>query len=470
VRRPRGLQGISVLVVDPDRRVREWFEDEFGGGTASEVALIESADGANEAQSLCDRYRFDVMVVERDLPEGPGIAWAQRFRDAERAPEIIITSARADLDTAMECLHSGVADFFPKPLQAAVLLNALRRCSERIARNPRGAVVAGTGRCLLRGELMGQSRQMAEVCTIIERAAPMPVTVLIEGESGTGKELAARLVHKLSGCRGKFVPVNCGSISSELLESELFGHAKGAFTGAHQQREGLFAAANHGTLFLDEIGEMPLSMQAKLLRVLDEHEIRPVGSDRQLAVDVRVIAATNRSLLDQVHNGKFREDLFFRLNVLVLTMPPLRERREDIAELIHHYAQRLAREFDRPALHFSSREMRALERYDWPGNVRELINLIERCLLLGKPPQDCLEGQSLAPVARDSAGAGEGYPLDWSLRDIGRAHTLRVLAATGGNKSRAARRLGISRKTLDRNLKAWHEPGQPGAADGRQLG
>jgi DNA-binding NtrC family response regulator len=204
---------------------------------------------------------------------------------------------------------------------------------------------------------------------------------------------------------------------------------------------------------------MPLSMQAKLLRVLDEHEIRPVGADRQMAVDVRVIAATNRSLLEQVHNGKFREDLFFRLNVLALTMPPLRERRDDIAELLHHYAQRLAREFDRPALRFNSREMRALEKYDWPGNVRELINLIERSLLLGKPPLDYLEGQTLAPVARDSAKTGDDYPLDWSLREIGRAHTLRVLAATGGNKSRAARRLGISRKTLDRNLKAWREPG-----------
>jgi len=277
----------------------------------------------------------------------------------------------------------------------------------------------------------------------------MPSTVLIEGKSGTGKELAARAIHEWSGRSGSFVPVNCGAISAELLESELFGHVKGAFTGAHQAREGLFSYANGGTLFLDEIGEMPLSMQAHLLRVLEEHNIRPVGSNREMAVDVRIIAATNRDLAEEVRKGNFREDLYYRLNVLSICMPSLQERMDDIPLLAQHFVNTLSAELGVTAPLLGEPEIAKLKAYNWPGNVRELKNVIERCLLLNKSPSQCMTGplSKSTPVVEDV----DRLQLDY----IERRHILRVLEQEKGNKSAAARLLGVSRKTLERKAQAW---------------
>lgn len=457
-----GFQGIAVLIVDPDRGVRRQIQRQL----EPNAALVDTATSLEEADALHSRCRYDVMVVERELPDGSGIDWARRLNGRDAAPAIIILSREAKVDIAVTCLRAGAADFLVKPVVGNDLTAAVTRCAGWRRSTQRRRVEALTGASSDADEvdeLIGRSLPMVRLCEQIRMAAPTPVTVLVEGESGTGKELAARSIHRLSGRKGRFVPVNCGSISPELLESELFGHAKGAFTGAYHQRDGLFCAADRGTLFLDEVGEMPLPMQAKLLRTLDEKEVRPVGSDRQTKVDVRVIAATNLTLGRQVRKGEFREDLYFRLNVLSLVMPPLRERSGDIAELANFYVARLARQLDVPPIVFSHEELEAMERYHWPGNVREMINLVERCLLLARNPLDYFaEQQVSAGGPTESAGH---YPLQWSLREVGKAHTLRVLDSVDGNKSRAARRLGVSRKTLERNLRVWsQEQDSPGFA------
>ncbi len=303
------------------------------------------------------------------------------------------------------------------------------------------------------GELVGESAALRELRRVLRRVAPMPSTVLLEGETGTGKELAARALHRWSGRTGRFVPVNCGAFTPELLEAALFGHVKGAFTGAQQAREGLCLHASGGTLFLDEIGEMPLSLQAHLLRMLEQRRVRPVGADREVAVDLRVVAATHRNLAEEVAAGRFREDLYYRLNVLRLRLPPLRERREDIPVLVRHFVQCLARDLGREAPPLRAADLQPLMDHPWPGNVRELRNVVERCLLLGTRPARCLD--ALAPPAGhpDPAGA------DLRLASVERRHILHVLALEGGNKSAAARRLGIARKTLERKLKEWRAAG-----------
>lgn len=304
--------------------------------------------------------------------------------------------------------------------------------------------------------IIGKSPAISDMCAVVKRVAPAASTVLIEGETGTGKELVARAIHALSGRGGPFVPVNCGSISPELLESELFGHTKGAFTGAHSSREGLFSYARDGTLFLDEISEMSLAMQAKLLRTLEEKCVRPVGADREVPVNARVLAATNRQLASEMSEGNFREDLFYRLNVLAIMVPPLREHPDDILALADHFSLLLSRELGVAPLPFTHEDIAQMQAYPWPGNVRELRNVIERSLLLGKLPGDFF---TTAASAQPGGGvdAGNGLPLSWRLDEVEKHHMLRVLDSNAGNKSRAARSLGVSRKTLERKLKSWSE-------------
>lgn len=302
--------------------------------------------------------------------------------------------------------------------------------------------------------IIGRSAAMRELAAVIRRVAPSSTTVLLEGESGTGKELAAASLHRLSGRSGRFVAINCGSIAAELLDSELFGHARGAFTGAGQDRDGLFRHAEGGTLFLDEIGEMPLFLQAKLLRVIEARKIRPVGTEQELAVNVRLIAATNRSLPALVEQGRFREDLYFRLNVMVLRMPALRERPEDITSLAEFFGEAFASELDLPPLRLDAAGLRKLQAHAWPGNVRELRNLVQRAMLLGTSPDACLRMLPLDPVVGQQRGRS-GYPLELSLAEVRKRHMTRILRACDGNKSEAARRMGISRKTLERKLRGW---------------
>jgi len=290
---------------------------------------------------------------------------------------------------------------------------------------------------------------MGSLCDVVKRVAPMPTTVLITGESGTGKELVARAIHRLSRRKGNFAAINCGAITAELFESELFGHTKGSFTGASQARDGLMSYAEGGTVFFDEIGEMPPLMQAKLLRVLEQRTIRPVGSNREVPVDIRVIAATNRDLNLAVEQGEFREDLYHRLNVVALRVPPLRERPDDIQVLGRYFLKGFSDKMGIQAPRIGDGEWLRLREYSWPGNVRELRNMVERCVLLNRLPSACLDGD-----AAEATGAGHDAE-DLSLESVERRHIHAVLELSGGNKSEAARRLGISRKTLERKLKRW---------------
>jgi DNA-binding NtrC family response regulator len=284
--------------------------------------------------------------------------------------------------------------------------------------------------------------------------------VLIEGESGTGKELVARQLHLLSGRSGAFVPVNCGAIAPDLLASELFGHTAGAFTGAKGNREGLFSYASGGTIFLDEIGEMPMNMQTALLRVLEQRAIRPVGSEKEVDINVRVIAATNRLLIDEVEAGRFRRDLFYRLNVLNIVIPSLRSRPDDVAELTHYFTLQLSQELGIKDVIWSHEDLQVLQQHDWPGNIRELRNMIERCILLGKPPAEYWK-KPASVMVNDAMG----YPLNWPLKEVEKQHVTKVVDNHNGNKSAAARDLGVSRKTLDRKFKDWLNHAEEGHED-----
>jgi len=283
----------------------------------------------------------------------------------------------------------------------------------------------------------------------VQRIAPTPSTVLIEGETGSGKELIARALHGLSKRGGPFVAINCGSIAPELFESELFGHVKGAFTGALQARDGLFLHADGGTLFLDEVAELPLPMQTKLLRVLEERQIRPVGSEREVPINVRMVTATNRDLNAMCAAGEFRLDLYYRLNVLPIQVPPLRSRRDDIPLLVEHFFSVLSAETRLIPVELRHSDWQQLHDYHWPGNVRELKNVVERTLLLGRLPRDSFA------TPDELAENTSGYPSSWSLERVERAHMETVLASVKNNKSAAARQLGVSRKTLERKQLLW---------------
>jgi len=303
---------------------------------------------------------------------------------------------------------------------------------------------AASDHLLLRDKLIGHSPEIATIREMITRVAPLPTSVLITGESGTGKEVTARSVHALSDRADKpFVPVNCAAIPTDMIEAELFGHVRGAFTGADSSREGLFMHAQGGTLFLDEIAELPLPTQSKLLRAIEVRRVRPVGSEREVPVDLRFICATNADLEKAVEEGRFRSDLFYRINVLHIAMPPLHDRGDDVIELAELFLEKLSAQLGMVRLELDDRVAEAFRAYDWPGNVRELRNLMERSLILGQFPAELAGGRS-------------GKPSDAStLEDVERRHILSMLEEAGGNRSEAARRLGISRKTIDRKLAAW---------------
>ncbi len=436
----------SVLVVDDEPGIRSFLQR----GLGKYFSLVETAENVERADELRQRCHFDLIIADIRLPGCNGVEWVTRLREQGTTTGVIFITAHADLESAVAALRAGAEDFIMKPFRMEQIVTAVKRYLEQkeiqrenfVLRRQVEQIYESAG-------LVGECDLIRGVCDVLKRVAPMPSTVLIEGESGTGKELAARAIHEWSGRNGSFVPINCGGMSAELLESELFGHVKGAFTGAQQAREGLFSYAKGGTLFLDEIGEMPLSMQVHLLRVLEEHKVRPVGSNREVPVDVRIIAATNRDLAEEVRQGRFREDLYYRLNVLSIRMPSLRERKEDIEVLARHFVHTLSTQLGVEPVPLDSRQLARLYAYHWPGNVRELRNVIERCLLLGSTPDRCLSH----PVGVDDEVCEEEDDL--LLETVEKRHILRVLDAQDGNKSAAARLLGVSRKTLERKMKAW---------------
>ena len=457
----------SVLVVDDEPGMVSFLQRSL----TPRCGWVATAGSVEQAAELLSRRHFDLIVLDIALPGRSGVEWLHQLRDQGFAGDVVLMTAYADLETAIDALRAGAADFLLKPFSVAQMLNAVKRCFERSSLRRENFV--------LRRELdqrddsvegmIGNSPIIREVCTRIKRIAPTPSTVLIHGESGTGKELAARALHRMSPRStgrdaGPFVPINCAAIAEEIIESELFGHIKGAFTGASSGREGLFYYARGGTLFLDEISELPLPVQAKLLRVLEERRVRPVGSEQEVPVDVRVVVATNRDLVAEVTAGRFRSDLYYRLQVVEVRMPPLRDRIEDLPDLVHYFIDQLSARLGVSGFACDEAALSRLSRYTWPGNVRELKNLIERSLILGYCADDfALDDEiavSPAPSAGDTAfDYAEGITLesgdDESLAAIERRHILGVLDTCKGNKSEAARRLGVSRKTLERKCAAW---------------
>ena len=438
----------SVLVVDDEPGIRSFLQR----GLQKYFSLVETAADVESAEQLRQRCHFDLIIADIRLPGRNGVDWVTSLREQGAGTGVIFITAHADLETAVAALRAGAEDFIMKPFRMEQMVTAVKRFLEQQRVQRENFVLRRQVEQLYEGSgLVGGCDLIRSVCDVIKRVAPMPSTVLIEGESGTGKELAARAIHKWSGRSGSFVPLNCGGLSAELLESELFGHVKGAFTGAQQAREGLFSYAKGGTLFLDEIGEMPMSMQVHLLRVLEERTIRPVGSNREVPVDVRIVAATNRDLGEEVKQGRFREDLYYRLNVLSIRMPSLRERKEDIEVLARHFVETLSADLGVEAPTIGPAELSHLQAYHWPGNVRELKNVIERCLLLGSSPSRCLSHG----VDRENPVSDQEEAGSLTLGEVEKRHILRVMEQEGGNKSAAARILGVSRKTLERKMKAW---------------
>jgi len=444
----------SVLVVDDEPGMVSFLQRSL----EARCGWVAVAGSVERAEDLLNRRHFDLIVLDIALPGRSGVEWLHQLRDQGFAGDVVLMTAYADLETAIDALRAGAADFLLKPFSVAQMLNAVKRCFERSSLRRENFV--------LRRELdqrddsvegvIGDSPVIREVCARIKRIAPTPTTVLIHGESGTGKELAARALHRMSPRgegrdAGPFVPINCAAIAEEIIESELFGHVKGAFTGATSGREGLFYYARGGTLFLDEISELPPPVQAKLLRVLEERKLRPVGSEQEIPVDVRVVAATNRDLVAEVAAGRFRSDLYYRLQVVEVRMPPLRERLEDLPALVEYFNGQLAARLGLPELPHDEAALARLGNYGWPGNVRELKNLVERSLILGFYADDFAADDEEAAAAAPAPGTGG----EESLATVERRHILAVLDACKGNKSEAARRLGISRKTLERKCAAW---------------
>ncbi|NIY93151.1 sigma-54-dependent transcriptional regulator [Vibrio diazotrophicus] len=466
-------QAFSVLVVDDEigmqailkKALSKWF---------SKVDCVNSIE---EAESLRTANHYDLIILDINLPGRSGIEWEEAFSDEYHKAEVIFMTGYADLETAIRALKLGASDFILKPFNLEQMMQAVKRCMDKCLSARMQYALKHDFERHTTSQIIGQSDKTKQLKQLILQFAPSRASVLIEGESGTGKELVARGIHEASGRKGPFVPVNCGAIAPELLESELFGHTSGAFTGAKKSREGLFRVANGGTLFLDEIGEMPLTMQSSLLRVLEQRAIRPVGSEKEINVDVRIVAATNRNLQKEVEHGRFRSDLYYRLNVLKIDVTPLRDRKSDLRELVPFFTQKLCNELAVPVPKWAHEDISAMNDYDWPGNIRELKNLIERCILLGKPlahywreMNGIAQPTNISVTVSHVAGVPEyidnkkndlaaGYPNAWTLKDVERAHIEQLVDFHDGNKSAAARDLGVARKTLERKYKEWESEG-----------
>jgi two-component system response regulator AtoC len=441
----------SVYVVDDDASMRE----SVGSLIRSAGLRVESFESAHE---FLARPRTEVpscLVLDVNLPGLSGLDLQQELAKADLQIPIIFLTGQADIPMSVRAMKAGALEFFTKPFDDEALLDAIRRV---IARHQKRKLAAEKA---LGHSLVGDGPAMRRLLEMVSRVAPKDITLLIHGETGTGKELIASLVHAQSRRAARpLVRFNCAAIPGELAEAELFGHTRGAFTGAVQARRGFFAEADGGTLVLDEVGELSMPVQAKLLRALQEGEIQPVGAARVDRVDVRVVACTNRDLADEVRAGRFREDLYYRLAVLELVLPSLREHREDIPALAVEFARRHAERFGMHDVRLSPELLDALPRLDWPGNVRQLENAVARMVALSKGGEIGLEAFGTASAA-PAADPGAEPPLEGtlSLREqidaVEFSLIRRTMAAVGGNQSEAARRLGLSRGSLIERLKKY---------------
>jgi two-component system nitrogen regulation response regulator NtrX len=445
----------SILIVDDEPGVRS----ALGGVLRDEGYNVDAVDSGEACLDRLSRRAFDVVVLDVWLPGMDGLATLARMRERQVDAQVVIISGHGNVESAVRAIKMGAFDFVEKPLSlektVLVVRNALRQ------RHLEAENIALRARVDAQHTMVGESPGMTRLREQVAMAAPTNGRVLVFGENGTGKELVARNIHALSLRRtGPFVEVNCAAIPEELIESELFGHVRGAFTGAVADRRGKFELAHGGTIFLDEIADMSLKTQAKVLRVLQEQVMEAVGGSTRIRVDARVVAATNKDLRVEIKTGRFREDLYFRLNVVPISVPPLRERREDIPLLADHFMAMLAREYGRRAKRFESDAVDALQRYPWPGNVRELRNVIERVMIMvpGErvTARDLLFlDQSATSGVSVEADTSPIMPLHDARDDFERQYILRALAAQQGNISRTADVLGVERSNLYRKMRSF---------------
>ena len=439
---------IRVLVVDDEEPLRRLLRKELG---RKGFPVQTAADGAGALELLKNNV-FDVLLLDIVMPGIDGIGLMERMKADPASPAIIVLTGKATVETAVEAMKNGAYDYLTKPYKLDELVVVINRAFQYRKLSKKSQLLEQE---LLRkespAEFICSSSQMQEILRLIRKIAPTDSPVFIQGESGTGKELVANTIWRYSRRSGSpFVALNCATLSESLIESEIFGHEKGAFTNAYQKKHGLVEVADRGTLFLDEIGEMPLGLQAKLLRFLDSGEFRRLGSNKTLTVDVRLIAATNKEMKELVRKGEFREDLYYRLNVITIVIPPLRERKGDIPELAAYFLGKYSKKMGKRIAGFRPEAMETLMRYAWPGNARELENVVERGVILCDNstigPED-LSINAPPPAAEMSANP--------SLEEIEKDYILRVLRDAGGNQSRASQILGIDRKTLYHKLKKY---------------
>jgi two-component system, NtrC family, response regulator AtoC len=449
-----------VLVAEDDRVARDLLVEILRG----EGFTVEAVDDGAGAIERATAERYDLVVSDVRMDRSSGFDVLKAFTEKAPATPVILITAFGDVTGAMEAIQRGAYDYVSKPFNIEELKLTVTRALERRRLVAENKTVPSEVKTQIE-DIVGKSTVMLEVYKLVARVAGSTATVLVTGESGTGKELVARAIHTHSPrARAAFVPVNCTALTESLLESELFGHARGAFTGAVGAKRGLFEMANGGTMFLDEIGDMGPKMQAQLLRTLQDGEVRPVGGSESIRVDVRIVCATNKDLDEEVKAGRFREDLYFRINVVTVRLPPLRERREDVPILVAHFLAKIARRERRDQAALSTEALRLLSAYPWPGNVRELENAIDRAVAVAKgvilpsdlPPE---VGGAGPTVTGDGSGIIEDRP---SLAELERRYIALVLHESGGNKKKAAERLGIDRRTLYRALeRTGTDAGEP---------
>jgi two-component system response regulator HydG len=438
-----------ILVVDDSLPTLEVIRRnlEAQGHTVTTVTDVPAAVDALSAQAV------DLVITDLKMPRVSGLDLVRHVRENHPDTEVMMITGYATVEGAVEAMKSGAEEYLTKPFTDDELCRAVDHLLDRLALRRNGK--AGSGRQAASspraGSILGESHAIRRAVGLARRAAQTDATILVTGESGTGKELLARTIHYESPrSTAPFVPVNCGAVPETLLESELFGHVKGAFTGADTSRAGFFQTADDGTVFLDEIGETTPNMQVKLLRVLQEREVTMVGSNKPRPVNVRVIAATNKDLARLIQTGAFREDLYYRINVIEVRMPPLRERGDDVLVLAHHFARKYGASVGATAPEFTPEALAHLRRYPWPGNVRELENVVQRMVVMSE--DGTLDVPDLPAPMRFQAGRGGDGPDLRSLAEVEAGHIRQVLAAVGSNRTRAAKILGIDRKTLRKKI------------------
>ena len=456
----RNNHPVSILIVDDEENMRHMLSKMLQRAGYQVQTAADGLDGLARLESEA----FDFILCDIKMPNMDGMEFLNKLGQKKSISTVIMMSAYGTIDLAVQAMQLGAYDFISKPFKSDEVLLAIRKAEERDQLKRENRVLKEQLRRIEEqshfGHLVAKSKVMKSVFILANKAAQYNTTVLITGESGTGKELVAKAIHQ-AGPRRQYplVAVNCGSIPENLLESELFGYVKGAFTGADSTKKGLFEEAHKGTIFLDEIGELPMALQVKLLRVLQENEIRPVGAAQSLKIDARVIAATSRDLGKMVAEGIFREDLFYRLNVLPIEIPPLRDRSDDIPLLCQHFIKQLGKTLGRRVKGIAPAAMAALLRHPWPGNVRELENAIERAIVLTEKDildEDSFSYSSLgAKTSSPLEQAGEGYSLKSAQKILEKEMIIKALKATNSNRTHAAKLLEISHPSLLSKIKTY---------------